>query len=88
MHTGHHPEISIHSTTKATGKWYLHDIFYNFSEKVVTQGTALYEDEYIFDGNSWRILKSQYDRIVESVSPIDENIKFTKYMLKDKGKKL
>ena len=55
---------------------------------MVTQGTALYEDEYIFDGNSWRILKSQYDRIVESVSPIDENIKFTKYMLKDKGKKL
>jgi phosphoribosylformylglycinamidine (FGAM) synthase-like enzyme len=88
MHTGHHPEITIHSNTKASGKWYLHDIFYNFTEKVVTQGTALYEDEYIFYGNSWKILKSQYDRIVESVSPIDENIRFTKYMLKDKGKKL
>ena len=31
MHTGHHPEISIHSTTKASGKWYLHDVFYNFT---------------------------------------------------------
>jgi len=88
MHTGHHPEILISSSTEASGKWYLHDIFYNFKDNVVTQGTALYEDEYVHDGKTWRILKSQYDRVVETVSPIDENIKFTKYMLKDKGLKI
>ena len=42
----------------------------------------------VHDGKTWRILKSQYDRVVETVSPIDENIKFTKYMLKDKGLKI
>ncbi|MEK9649422.1 MAG: nuclear transport factor 2 family protein [Gammaproteobacteria bacterium] len=88
MHTGHHPEISIDSSITASGKWYLHDIFFNFNEKIVTQGTALYEDEYMHDGVSWKIISSQYDRIVESISPIDENMKFTKFMLKDKGIKL
>ena len=42
MHTGHHPEISIHDDVNASGIWYLQDIFYNFNENALTQGTALY----------------------------------------------
>ena len=47
MHTAHHPEIEVISNIKATGKWYLQDIFYNFDLGSVTQGTALYVDKYL-----------------------------------------
>jgi uncharacterized lipoprotein len=85
MHTAHHPEIEVLSETKATGKWYLQDIFYNFDLGSVTQGTALYEDQYIKSNGQWLIQHSEYDRIWEQVSPINSDNKFTKILLKEKG---
>ena len=85
MHTAHHPEIEVLSETKATGKWYLQDIFYNFDLGSVTQGTALYEDQYIKSNGQWLIQHSEYDRIWEHVSPINSDHKFTKILLKEKG---
>ena len=85
MHQGHHPEIEIISESIATGKWYLQDIFYNFDHNLVTQGTALYEDRYIKEGENWLISHSEYDRIWEEVSPINPDTKFTTILLKEKG---
>ena len=73
MHTGHHPEISIHDDVNASGIWYLQDIFYNFNENALTQGTALYKDKYVKTEEGWRINFSEYDRIIESVTPIDKD---------------
>jgi len=88
MHSGHHPEIIINSQTKATGKWYLHDIFYNFDENIVTMGSALYDDKYQKIDGKWRIGFSEYDRIWEEVSPINPETKFTKVLLSEKGDKI
>ena len=85
---GHHPEIIINSQTKATGKWYLHDIFYNFDENIVTMGSALYDDKYQKIDGKWRIGFSEYDRILEEVSPINPETKFTKVLLSEKGDKI
>jgi uncharacterized lipoprotein len=85
MHTAHHPEIEVISNIKATGKWYLQDIFYNFDLGSVTQGTALYVDKYIKKNDQWLIQHSEYDRIWEQVSPINPDDKFTKILLKEKG---
>jgi hypothetical protein len=85
MHTAHHPEIEILSETEAIGKWYLQDIFYNFDMGSVTQGTALYEDQYIKVNETWLIKHSEYDRIWEQVSPINPEDKFTTILLKEKG---
>jgi len=85
MHTAHHPEIEVRSESKAVGKWYLQDIFYNFDLGSVTQGTALYEDKYTKIDNQWLIQHSEYDRIWEHVSPINSEGKFTKILLKEKG---
>ena len=85
MHTAHHPEIEVLSETKATGKWYLQDILYNFDLGSVTQGTALYEDTYIKINGQWLIQHSEYDRIWEQVSPINSDNKFTKILLQEKG---
>jgi hypothetical protein len=85
MHTAHHPEIEILSETEAIGKWYLQDIFYNFDLGSITQGTALYEDQYIKVNETWLIKHSEYDRIWEQVSPINPEDKFTTILLKEKG---
>tara|TARA_B100001142_G_scaffold1960_1_gene2179 strand:+ start:61 stop:579 length:519 start_codon:yes stop_codon:yes gene_type:complete len=85
MHTAHHPEIEVLSNIKATGKWYLQDIFYNFDLGSITQGTALYVDKYIKEDDQWLIQHSEYDRIWEKVSPINPDDKFTKILLKEKG---
>ena len=88
MHTGHHPEISIHDDVNASGIWYLQDIFYNFNENALTQGTALYKDKYVKTEEGWRINFSEYDRIIESVTPIDKDQKFTLNHLAKHGMKL
>ena len=88
MHTGHHPEISIHDDVNASGIWYLQDIFYNFNENALTQGTALYKDKYVKTEEGWRINFSEYDRIIESVTPIDKDQRFTLNHLAKHGMKL
>lgn len=72
MHTVHHPEISIEGDT-ATGHWYLHDLFINEDEKTVLQGSALYADRYIRNGDNWLIQHSGYERLLEVVSPLPED---------------
>lgn len=88
MHTGHHPEIEIIDSNNAEGLWYLHDIFYNFNENIITQGTALYKDKYVYQDSKWLIQFSEYDRISESIVPIAKDQKFTKVHLKEHGIKL
>tara|TARA_B100000029_G_scaffold516572_1_gene631312 strand:+ start:5545 stop:6039 length:495 start_codon:yes stop_codon:yes gene_type:complete len=88
MHNGHHPEIDILDSNQATGKWYLHDVFYNFNENIVTMGSALYDDKYKKIDGEWRIVFSEYDRIWEEVSPINPETKFTKILLSEKGDKI
>ena len=87
MHTGHHPEIEIIDGKNASGLWYLHDIFYNFNENIITQGTALYKDKYVYQDSKWLIQFSEYDRISESIVPIAKDQKFTKVLLTEHGLK-
>jgi len=76
MHQGHHPEIEVTGDT-AFGRWYLHDIFINLDERTVYEGSALYEDRYVRVGDDWRISESRYDRLLEIVSPLTEDMKIT-----------
>jgi ketosteroid isomerase-like protein len=66
-HTGHHPEITVHSESSATGLWYLTDVFINLADKVRTSGSALYRDQYLKVGGQWRIAVATYERIYEEV---------------------
>lgn len=69
MHNGHHPEIAVDGDT-ATGLWYLHDIFINEEEKLLWQGTAIYEDRYARRDGNWLIEFSGYERMLEITSPL------------------
>jgi len=74
MHQGHHPEIEVSGDT-ATGVWYLHDIFVNVDEKTVFEGSALYDDKYVKTGKGWRIASTAYDRLLEMISPLRDDVK-------------
>lgn len=74
MHQGHHPEITV-TGDRATGIWYLHDIFVNTEERTVYEGSALYEDVYVRVGDDWRLAESSYDRLLEMVSPLRDDVK-------------
>lgn len=73
MHHGHHPEITVDGD-KATGLWYLHDIFMNTEDKVQYEGSALYEDHYVKVDGEWRIAHSGYERLLEIIRPIDDSV--------------
>ena len=76
MHQGHHPEIKVTGNT-ATGIWYLHDIFINLEEKTIYEGSALYEDDYVKVGDDWRIKDSRYNRLLEFIRPVTDDMRFT-----------
>ena len=69
-HTGHHPQIDILSDTTASGSWYLIDMFINITDKLVYNGTAVYQDLYEkIDGN-WKFTRISYRRVYETVDPL------------------
>lgn len=67
-HTVHMPIIKLTSDKTATGQWRLLDYAMNLREdNLVTIGAAEYVDDYVLDGDQWRIKKSSYTRIYERV---------------------
>jgi hypothetical protein len=69
-HTGGHPEIDVLTETTARGTWYLSDMFISLPENILTEGSALYHDEYVKQDGAWRIQVSTYERIYERVEKL------------------
>jgi hypothetical protein len=65
FHSGHHPEIDVHTDGTATGIWYLEDRVIVPAFDLVLGGTAFYEDAYVIDDGEWRIRHTGYNRIYE-----------------------
>ena len=76
MHNGHTPEIKVDGN-KATGLWYLNDLFINLDEQTILTGSALYEDCYIKVGEQWRIQKTGYKRLLEMIEPLSSGCRIT-----------
>jgi len=87
MHLGNHPEITV-TGDSAEGIWYLYDIFYDLDNEVVRNGTALYSDRYVKQGDNWFVQHSGYKRIWERMEKITDDPGFTYRMLAETGKKL
>jgi len=87
MHHGHMPEITLTGPDEAEGIWYLEDIFINLEERFHTVGTAIYRDRYRREDGVWRIARTEYDRVMEIVSPIDPDARLTAHLLGRAGRK-
>jgi len=79
QHNGHHPEIDITSPESAKGLWYLSDNFIHLDTLLQTQGSALYRDNYVKQGGTWKIATSSYTRVFELVDTLDKapNVTFS-----------
>ena len=87
MHHGHMPEITITGEDTAEGLWYLEDIFLNLAAKTHTIGSAIYKDKYRRVGGKWKIERTEYDRVIELVFPLADNIEIASHHLARAGLK-
>jgi uncharacterized protein (TIGR02246 family) len=70
-HRVHHPEIELTSPSTARGTWALEDFVLDPERKLIIQGAAFYEDEYVKVDGQWRIRSTGYQRTFEFVEPMD-----------------
>lgn len=88
FHHVNHPEIEVLTPTTATGTWYLKDWFLDLKNRVITDGSALYKDQYVMRAGNWLIQRATYERIYEIVTPVTETPNITAHYLARHGKKL
>jgi hypothetical protein len=80
-HQGHHPEIELTAPDRAKGTWYLEDHVIDLANSWMLHGTAFYEDEYVKRDGEWRIARTGYRRVFETVTaPIPDSVKITANM--------
>ncbi len=87
MHHGHMPDITLTGPDSAEGSWYLEDIFINVEAKTHTIGTAIYKDVYRRENGRWKIARTEYDRVIELIFPLDPNAQITAQHLAKTGRK-
>lgn len=66
-HRAHHPEIEFSSPTAATGTWALEDTVIETRAEITIRGAAFYTDEYVKQGDAWKIRFTGYKRTYEEV---------------------
>jgi len=88
FHHVDHPEIDLVSPAEAKGTWYLKDWFLDLRNKIITDGSALYQDTYVKRGGKWLIQRATYERIYEIVTPVTDVPNITAHYLAKHGKKL
>lgn len=80
MHQGHHPEITIESTTSATGIWYLQDTVINLDNQTTLRGAGFYHDRYSKINGQWQIQETGYERTFEETQPRgDTTLNFNRF---------
>jgi len=86
-HQGHMPEITLIGDDEAEGLWYLDDVFISLERRDVTTGSAIYRDRYRRVDGQWKIARTEYDRIMEVVQPLTDDMKITVHHLAKTGRK-
>ena len=76
VHHCHHPELQVDGD-RATGRWALQDTVIITDHRTVLRGAAFYEDQYVRDGDVWRIQHTGYERLYESMFSLKDLPSFT-----------
>lgn len=87
MHHGHMPEITLTGDDSAEGIWYLEDIFINKALGSHTIGSAIYKDVYRRENGTWKIARTEYDRVFEMIRPLAADAQITSHHLATAGRK-
>lgn len=86
IHHGHGPEITLIGDDLAEGIWYLGDMMIGLERGTSGYGSAIYRDVYRREGGQWKIARTEYDRVVEVVRPLDDE-RITAHHLGTAGRK-
>lgn len=76
VHIAGHPEITVDGD-RATGSWVLEDTVLVAEYSLLLRGACYYEDEYRLEGGTWRIAKTGYRRLYETMTNFAEDKQFT-----------
>lgn len=87
MHQGHQPEITLTGDDTAEGIWYLEDIFVDLRDRTRTEGTAIYRDSYRRVDGQWKLARTEYDRVIEFVDKLPDDVEIKSHLLGRKGLK-
>jgi len=87
MHHGHMPEIRFTGADSASGTWYLEDVFISRTDRTRVSGSAIYTDRYVRCADGWRIAHSEYDRIIELVDRLSDDVTISSHYLRDVGRR-
>ncbi len=71
-HRAHHPEIEFSSPVAATGTWALEDTVIETRAGITIRGAAFYTDEYVKQGDAWKIRFTGYKRTYEEIESRSE----------------
>ncbi|QWF84080.1 nuclear transport factor 2 family protein [Amycolatopsis sp. CA-230715] len=71
VHFAGQPEIEVDGDT-ARGTWLLQDKVIVPEHRVIIEGAAFYEDTYRRENGAWLISDTGYDRLYESMTPLDD----------------
>ncbi|NKV30320.1 nuclear transport factor 2 family protein [Rhodococcus hoagii] len=72
VHFAHHPEITVVGST-AEGSWAFEDTVIIPEHRCLIRGTGYYRDGYRRDDDGrWRITRTSYERIYESMISLDD----------------
>jgi len=66
-HRVHHPEIDFTGPATATGIWALEDTVIETRAGITIRGAAFYTDEYVKQGDAWKIRFTGYKRTYEEI---------------------
>jgi len=77
IHVASHPEIDVDGDT-ATGSWVFEDTVIAPAFKMQIRGGGYYADTYRKESDgAWRIASTQYERIYEATTSLDDTPSFT-----------
>src|SRR5262249_38909613 len=68
-HRMHHPEIDLTGPTTARGVWALEDTVIEAQWQITIRGASFYDDEYVKEGDVWRMTRTAYKRTFEELQP-------------------
>lgn len=76
VHAAGQPEIAV-TGDHATGRWAFTDLIIATEYRLVIQGAAYYQDEYVRgEDGAWRISRTGYERTYEAQFSLDDLPKF------------
>lgn len=77
MHHGMHPQITLTGADRDTGRWTLRYRRINLVERTELVLTGDYDDDYLLEGDGWKIAASRFRPLWSLTRPLGDDVTVT-----------